>query len=154
MEKICHRDDAWQLTIVFICAKHFNEKDLLLTIEIPQGDGSIKKVPRKPGLCKDSKPSILPNCPSYLKGQHEPPERLDRDEIDIRHFHHALELSIAEHQTENERYSVISIDVVLQKHSMLRLQDEWLSIRSNQFSLYIFKISYLDTNSSCPTKLY
>ena len=119
--KFLHRDDASQLTRVLICAKHFSEKDLLLTVEIPQSDGSINKFPRKPSLHKGAKPTLLPNCPSYLQGQNEPAERLDRDEIDIRHFHRALELSIAEHQTENEKYSVITIDEVQQKYSILKL---------------------------------
>ena len=56
----------------------FSKKDLLLSVEIPQGDGSIKKLPRKPGLRKGAKPTILPNCPSYLQDHSETPERLDR----------------------------------------------------------------------------
>ena len=62
------------------------------------GDGTVKKVPRKPGLRKNAKPVNLPNCPSYLQGSSEHPVRLDRDEIDIRHFLQVLELSRADHK--------------------------------------------------------
>ena len=47
---------------------------------------------------KNAKTVRLPNFPSYLQGSSEYPDRLDRDEIDIRHFHQALELSRAEHR--------------------------------------------------------
>ena len=51
-----HRDDAGELARVFICAKHFSDADVLLHVVIPQPDGSVKIVPRKPSLRKNAKP--------------------------------------------------------------------------------------------------
>ena len=69
--KFVHREDALELTIVFICAKHFGDEDLLLHLEIPQHDGTVEKVPHKPGLRKNAKSIYLPNCPSYLQNSSE-----------------------------------------------------------------------------------
>ena len=49
------------------------------------GDGTVKKVCRKPRLRKNVKHVNLPNCP-YLQRSTEHPDSLYRDEIDIRHF--------------------------------------------------------------------
>ena len=51
--RFLHRDDAWELAKVFICLKHFSDNDVLLHFDIPMGDGTVKKVPRKPGLRKN-----------------------------------------------------------------------------------------------------
>ena len=40
---------------------------------------------------------------------------------------------------QNEKYSVITIDEVQQKYSILNLNEEWFYIRSSQSSLHIFK---------------
>ena len=56
--------------------------------EIPQQDGTVEKVPRKPGLRKNAKPIY----PSYLQQSSEHAERFDRNVIDVRHFQKALEL--------------------------------------------------------------
>ena len=137
--RFLHRDDAWELVKVFICAKHFSDKDVLLHFYIPMGDGTVKKVSRKPGLRKNAKPVNLPNCPSYLQGSSEHPDRLDRDDIDIRHFHQALELSRAEHKKEGDTFSVSDIDEIQLKYSTLNLSENWMYIRSSQTTLHIFK---------------
>ena len=59
-----HRDDAGELARVFICAKHFSDTDVLLHVDIPQPDGTVKIVPRKPGLHK------MPNLYIYLTVLH------------------------------------------------------------------------------------
>ena len=56
--RFLHRDDAWELAKVFICLKHFSDNDVLLHFDIPMGDVTVKKVPRKPGLRKMQSPSI------------------------------------------------------------------------------------------------
>ena len=124
---------------VFICAKHFSDNDVLLHFYIPMGDGTVKKVSRKPGLRKNAKPVNLPNCPSYLQGSSEHPDRLDRDDIDIRHFHQALELSRAEHKKEGDTFSVSDIDEIQLKYSTLNLSENWMYIRSSQTTLHICK---------------
>ena len=134
-----HRDNAGELARVFICAKHFSDADVLLHVDIPQPDGTVKIVPRKPGLRKNAKPIYLPDCPSYLEGSSENPQRLARDEIDIRHFHQALELRLVEHQTENEKFSVSKIDEIQEKHTVLDLANKWLYFRSCPTTLHIFK---------------
>ena len=129
----------WELAKVFIYLKHFSDNDVLLHFDIPMGDGTVKKVPRKPGLRKNAEPVNLPNCPSYLQGSSEHPDRLDKDEIDIRHFHQALELSCAEHKKENDSFSVSDIDGIQQKYSTLNLSEKLMYIRSSQTTLHIFK---------------
>ena len=37
-----HRDDACKLVKVFICARYFSDNDILLHLDIPQGDGTVK----------------------------------------------------------------------------------------------------------------
>ena len=124
--------------VSFICLKHFSNNDVLLHFDFPMGDGTVKKVPTKPGLQKNAEPVNLPNCPSYLQGSSEHPDRLDKDEIDYRHFHQALELSRAEHKKENESFSVSDIDEI-QRSSTLNLSKKWMCIRSSQTTLHIFK---------------
>ena len=97
------------------------------------------KVPRKPGIRKNAQPINLPNCPSYLQGSSKHPERLDRNEVDIRHFDQALELSRAENKIENDSFSVSDIDEIQLKYSTLNLSDKWIYIRSSQTTLHIFK---------------
>ena len=126
--RFLHRDDAWKLARVFICARHFCDEDILLHFDIPQGDGTVKKVSRKPGLRKNAKPLNLPNCHSYLQGSSEHPERLNRGEIDIRHFHQALELSRADYKKENDSFSVSDIDEIELKYSTLNLSEKWIYI--------------------------
>ena len=58
-QRFIHRDCAWKLARVFICASHFRDEDMLLYFDIPQGDGIVKKVSRKPGLRKMPSPSIF-----------------------------------------------------------------------------------------------
>ena len=137
--RFLHRDDAWELAKVFICLKQFSDNDVLLHFDIPMGDGKVKKVPRKPGLRKNTEPVNLLNCPSYLQGSSEHPDRLDKDEIDIRHFHQALELSRAEHKKENYSFSVSDINEIQRKYSTLNLSEKWMYIRSSQTTLHIFK---------------
>ena len=57
---LLHRDDAGELSRVFICARHFSDADVLLHVDVPQPDGAVKIVPRKPGLSK------MPNLYIYL----------------------------------------------------------------------------------------
>ena len=64
--RFLHRNDAWKLARVFICAIHFCDEDILLHFDIPQGDGTVKKVYRKPLILGNAKPINLPICPSYL----------------------------------------------------------------------------------------
>ena len=137
--KFLHREDAWELARVFICANHFGDDDLLLHFEKPQHDGTVEKVPRKPGLRKNTKPIYLPNCPSYLQRSSEHAERFDRNVIDVRHFQKALELSLAESKTENEKFSVSNIEEIEQKHSILNLAQKWFYFRSGQTTLNVFK---------------
>ena len=108
--KCLHREDKWELARIFNYAKHFGDDDLLLHFDIPQYDGTVEKVPRKPCLGKNSRPIYLPNCPSYFHGSSEHTKRFDRNAIDIRHFQNALELSIA----ENEEFFVSNIDEIEQ----------------------------------------
>ena len=137
--RFLHRDDAWELAKVFICSKHFADDDVLLHFDIPMGDGTVEKVSRKPGLRKNAKPINLPNCPSYLQGSSYQPDRLDRDEIDIRHFRHALELSRAEYIKESGSFFVSNIDDIQLKYPTINLSEKWTYIRSSQTTLHIFK---------------
>ena len=100
---------------------------------------NIKKLSLKFGLRKGAKPTILPNFPSYLQDHSEIPERLDRDELDLRHLRHTLQLSITEHQPENEQYSISSIHEIQQKYSILNFKEKWIYFRSSRTSLHIFK---------------
>ena len=76
---------------------------------------------------------------SIIQDHGETPERLDCDELDLRRLRHALQLSITENQTENEQYSVSSIDEIQQKYSILNLQEEWIYFRSSRTTLHILK---------------
>ena len=92
-----------QLERVFINAKHFNDADVLLHVDILHPDGTVKIIPPKPGICKNTKPILcLHDCPSYLKGSSENSQGLACNQIDIRHFHQVLLLSYVQHQRENE----------------------------------------------------
>ena len=64
---------------------------------------------------------------------------MNRGEIDIRHFHQALELSRADYKKENDSFTVSDIDEIKLKYSTLNLSEKWIYIRSSQTTLHIFK---------------
>ncbi|KAI6647154.1 hypothetical protein LOD99_8807 [Oopsacas minuta] len=102
--RFLHRDNAWGFAKVFICSKHFNDDDVLLHFDILMGNGTVEKVSRKPGLKKSAKPVNLSNCTLNLQGSSKQPDRLYRNEIGIRDFRHALELSRAEHKKRSDSF--------------------------------------------------
>ena len=59
---------------------------------MPQPDGSIQKIPRRPILRENAIPCLLPNCPKYLstKPQFANPERLNRQKSERNLFFRAL----------------------------------------------------------------
>ena len=59
------RDDIDELKTVFVCAKHFRTEDIEYMHNVPNGDGTIRKIPRvNPKLKDDAVPVLLPGYPS------------------------------------------------------------------------------------------
>ena len=67
-----HREDIEDLKNISVCSKHFAAQDLITEADMPQPDGSIQKIPRRPILCENAIPCLLPNCPKYLSTKHSP----------------------------------------------------------------------------------
>lgn len=55
-----HREGVDDLKNIFVCAKHFRSEDVITEVDIPQPDGSITKIKRRPILRENACPWFLP----------------------------------------------------------------------------------------------
>ena len=51
------------LKCVYVCAKHFRPEDVITDVDMPQPDGSIIKVKRRPILLDNASSLLLPQLP-------------------------------------------------------------------------------------------
>ena len=92
LKQIC-REDVSELQTIYVCIKHFREEDLLLTIDIPQPDGTVKTVSRRPAYLPGSIPRIF-EFPTYSKLNDAIPQRLDLAKKERSFFHQVFNISI------------------------------------------------------------
>ena len=91
LKQIC-RENVSELQTIFVCIRHFRE-DLLLTIDIPQPDGTLKTVSRRPAYLPGSFPRIF-EFPTYSQLNDTIPQRLDLDKKEKSFFHQVFSISI------------------------------------------------------------
>ena len=53
-----HRDDIYELKIVYVCSKHFRDNEVETTHKVPNGDGSYREIPR-------SRPKLRWSCANF-----------------------------------------------------------------------------------------
>ena len=123
-----HRVGISDLKCVYVCAKHFRPEDVITDVDMPQPDGSIIKVKRRPILRDNACPCFLPNCPTYLSSHptSTQPKRLDPDHIDLTHFKTALKYSQEEYEIEQKKFAVDSFDLIKSKLIHQEFSPNWL----------------------------
>ena len=110
---------------------------------MPQPDGSIQKIPRRPILRENAIPCLLPNCPKYLstKPQAAKPERLNRQKIETNLFFQALEQSIDIHNTEDDKFGVRSLAELKHKLVDFDLPPSWVKWFSEDTCINLIQLS-------------
>ena len=98
VKQIC-REDVSRLDYSLRLIKHFRKEDLLLTVDIPQPDGTVKTVSRRPADLPGTIPRIF-DFPNHLTSSEAIPERLDLDKKELSFFQQVYTL----HNT----YSIIN----------------------------------------------
>ncbi|KAI6656127.1 Transposable element P transposase [Oopsacas minuta] len=95
-------------------------------MDMPQPDGSLQKISRRPILHKDAIPCLPPSCPKYLSSPSPKPERLDRGKIESKLFFQALEQSLDLHKAEDSKFGVKSLGELKCKLEEFELPSPWL----------------------------
>ena len=123
-----HRVGISDLKCIYVCAKNFRPEDVITNVDMPQPDGSIIKVKRRPILRDNACPCFLPNCPTYLSSHptSTKPKRLDPDHIDLIHFKTALQYSQEEYDIEQKKFAVDSFDQIKSKLIHQEFSPNWL----------------------------
>ena len=109
---------------------------------MPQPDGSIQKIPRRPILLENAIPCLLPNCPKYLstKPQSAKPESLNRQKIESNLFIQALEQSIDIHNAEDYKFGVRSLAELKHKLADFDFPPSWVKwyseVMTNGFNFF------------------
>ena len=95
--------------LLFVCSKHFRTEDVITEMDMPQPDGSLRKISRPPILRENAIPYLLPSCPKYLSTSSPKPGCLDHGKIESKLFSKALEQSLDLHKAEDSKFGVKSL---------------------------------------------
>ena len=133
-------------------------------MNMPQPDGSLQKISRRPILRENAIPCLLPSCPKYLSSPSPKPERLDRGKIESKLFFQALEQSFDLHKDEDSKFGVKSLGVLKCKLEYFELPSSWVKWFSDDTSINLLNLSkdkdisipaYVSINDSLtPTGFY
>ena len=161
-----HREGIDDLKNVFVCSKHFLPEDIITEMDMPQPDGSIEKISRRPILRDNATPCLLPNCPKYLSTipQSAKPERLDRQKIETDLFFQAIEQSRDSHRAEENKFAVKSLAELKLKLTDFEFPPSWIKWFSEDNCINLIHLSkekhvsipgYITINDSLtPTGFY
>ena len=133
-------------------------------MDMPQPDGSLQKISRRPILPENAIPCLLPSCPKYLSTPSPKPRRLDRGKIESKLFFQALEQSLDLHKDEDSKFGVKSLGEIKCKLEDFELPSSWVKWFSDDTSINLLKLSkdkhisipaYVSINDSLtPTGFY
>ena len=103
---------------------------------MPQPDGSIQKIPRRPILLENAIPCLLPNCSKYLstKPQSAKPERLNHQKIDSKLF-------IVIHNAEDYKFGVRSLAELKHKLADFDFPPSWVKWYSEDTCINLIQLS-------------
>ncbi|KAI6658356.1 hypothetical protein LOD99_11071 [Oopsacas minuta] len=121
-----HREDIKDLKNVFVWSNHFRTEDVITEMDMPQPDGSLQNISRRPILHKNAIPCLLPSCLKYPSSSSPKPERLDRGKIESKLFSQALEQSLDLHKAEYSKFGVKSLGELKCKLEEFELPSSWV----------------------------
>ncbi|KAI6651398.1 hypothetical protein LOD99_5205 [Oopsacas minuta] len=136
-----HREDTEDLENVFVYSNHFRTEDVITEMDMPQPDGSLQKISRRPILHKIAIPCLLPSCPKYLSSSSPKPESLDRGKIESKLFFQTLEQSFDLHKAEDSNLGVKSLGELKCKLEEFELPSSWVKWFSDDTSINLLKLS-------------
>ena len=161
-----YREGIDDLKNVFVCSKHFLPDDIINEMDMPQPDGSVQTISRRPILRDGATPSLLPNCPKYLSTDQQStrPKRLDRHKIETDLFFQAVEQSLDCNRTEESKYAVQSLAELKIKLTDFEFPPYWVKWVSEDNCINLVRMSkekhisasaYITINDSLtPTGFY
>ena len=130
--------------------------------KIIQADGKFtEKLRERPKLRTTAVPVLLPGCPAYLSAEQVArPTRFTRESKEEEQFARALELSLQQHERDNDAFMVNSFQDLIENIPVLLLPNMWMVCHYDCDALHIYKLrsgnedSSLFEGSSQPKNLF
>ncbi|KAI6651335.1 hypothetical protein LOD99_5301 [Oopsacas minuta] len=104
-------------------------------MDMPQPDGSLQKISRRPIPHKNALPRLLPSCPKYLSSH------LDRGKIESKLFFQALEQSLELHRAKDSKFGVKSLGELKCELEEFELPSSWVKWFSDDTSINLLQLS-------------
>ena len=139
--KSLHRVDIENLKHIYVCLHHFKPEDFITVDKIMQADGNFsERLHERPKLRTTAVPMLLPGCPAYLSAEQVGrPNRFTRESKEVGQFARALELSLQQHERDNDAFIVNIFQDLIEKIPVLILPNMWMVCHCDCDALHIFK---------------
>ena len=138
--------DIENLKHSYVCVHHFKPEDIISVDKITQADGKFtEKLRERPKLRTTAVPVLLPGCPAYLSAEQVGrPTRFTRESKEQEQFARALELSLHQHERDNDAFMVNSFQDLIEKIPVLLLPNMWMVCHYDCDALHIYKPEFSD----------
>ena len=138
--KSLHPVDIENLKHIYVCLHHFKPEDIITVDKIMQADGKFtEKFRERPKLRTTAVPMLLPGCPAYLSAEQVGrPTRFTRESKEVEQFARALELSLQQHERDNDAFMVNSFQDLIEKIPVLLLPNMWMVCHYDCDALHLY----------------